>query len=318
MLNNWSSSAASGASASSSAASESNVSPQSRSSNMETIEEMKSKQFQVRKLGFVEDAIVAPKDVDIVTFLRISKMEDETVKLVLTSEGHDVETQEIGLDTLVAKYRLHKGRITEMLPGWSAEDNACSPMASTLWTFEAAKSAITIAMRSTYAKHECHVKDLELLQHPNTVKVTRAFSKHELHLPAASMKIERKAGKGTFDVGLGLHIASHFSPPIEKSGERNKSAWVVPFWMVGASSEDEPPNMVLRHERIDVLGSIAEVPVLVNSVPLKIGAVLRWDKDSAQPSAPEPAPKAKPVAAKKAASAAKPKSKQPPTKRART
>ena len=255
----------------------SDIAIEQRDKAMETVEEMKSLLHQVGKLGYSVDATLARKESAEMCFFRVMSMDDETVTMVEMCEGHDGPAHDVPLADLMDQYRVHKGKVTSMLKGWGPESNPCSPTSSAAFALEVSKAAVCLAMKTCYAKHECHVKHLQLLQHPTTVKVKQAFKNGELILPAASMKIEKKAGKASLDVGLNLFAAPHFAQPLEKSGEPNKSAWVVPFWLVDESSE---PNMQMRHEEVDVMGMTVFVPVLVNKGPLKSGATLTWDKNA--------------------------------------
>ena len=76
------------------------------------------------------------------------------------------EPKTIVWDQVFASWRLYKGRVTAMLPGWSLE-NKCSPLDSQVWQFEAAKSAVTLALMSEYKDHQHIVDKLELLQKSN-------------------------------------------------------------------------------------------------------------------------------------------------------
>ena len=243
---------------------------------METVEEMKSLHFQVRKMGYSENVIVSLKENDELTFFRIQSITDTTVKLVQCVDGHDGAENELDLKDLTSTYKIYKGKTPELLQGWDLTKH--DPMSSTTWSFEASKSAVTLAMHITYSKYKDHTKFVELLQQPANVKVTKAFKSGELRLPAASMKIGEKDGKGFLRVGLDLRVAPHFTPPLDQRGAEHKAPWIVPFWLVGSSSDDEPANMQLRHEHVDVMGWKVRVPVLKNKVALKARDVLRWDK----------------------------------------
>ena len=212
---------------------------------METVEQMKSQLYQCQKLGFQPEAIICPKESEEIVFLRIKSMDDETVKVTQTCDGHESVAPDIKLTDLLPKYRLHKAKVTELLPGWSPEDDSCSPAKSIVWQNELAKSRVHLAMAITYKEHEHHVVNLELLMNPRAVKVKAPYNKSELQLPAASMKIDRKASKHAIEVGLGMHIAPHFVPPLDKDGKVSTSKWVSPFWMVGSSDGKSPPNMAL-------------------------------------------------------------------------
>ena len=179
---------------------------------------------------------------------------------------------------LLKQYRVHKGKITELLPGWDTT-NPWTPMSSSVWRFELAKSAVVIAMQTVYGKHQQHLQHLELLQSPTNVKVTAAFKVGQLILPAATMRLESKAGKNTLSVGLDVHMAPHFGKFMDAEGVINKNCWVVPFWLVDDKSDT--PNMQLRHEHCDIHGKKVHVPMLVNNKALKAGDSVGWMKKSA-------------------------------------
>ena len=255
-----------------------------KNSSMETIEHMKSEVYQLQKLGFQVGATICPKDADELVINRITSINEETVKVVQIRDGHEFLAPDIKLQDLLRNYRLNKSKVTELLQGWHAENNACSPLNSSVWQNELAKSRVNLAMAMVYKELEDHVQYLELLQHPTMVKVTAEHAKGELKLAAATMKIDRKATKTSIDVGLGLHIGPQFGAPRDKNGNDNSSKWVCPFWLVGDSDKDDvSPNMAIRYEKREVMKEYVFVPVLVNTVALKAGDTLRWKHDDVPP-----------------------------------
>ena len=277
---------------------------------METIEQMKNQAFQLGKIGFKVGAILIPKESDGVFFYRVTDVSAEVLKMVDVAKGREGDAHEVSLDDLVKNYRVHRGKITEKLPGWHPKDNACSPMVSSVWQLDVQKSAVSIALRKTYESHEQHVAHLELLQHPMMVRVSKSFITNGLKLPAASLKIDfaKKAGKDSVGVGLGLAISPHYISPVDKDGNANKAPWVAPFWFVytGEAPKDEPANMRLVHEAVDIMGMKVNVPVLTNSKPLAAGDTLCYDKGASndevkekqkeqqKPKAEQPMPAGKP------------------------
>ena len=288
---------------------------------METVEEMKSLQFQVRKMGYVEDCIVAPrkatKEEEELQFYRVKSITDETVKLVQCVDGHEGDEHEIALNEVSSNYKVYNGKITELLKGWDVTKH--DPLSSAAWSGEASKAAVILAMRVTYKKYNNCTEHLELLQQPTMVKAKRNFKIGELQMSAASMKIERKEGKGFLQVGLNLWIAPQFTKPLDKYGNENKAPWVVPFWLISSASDDdeEPANMKLRHDHVDVIGWKVSVPVLQNTKALSIGDVLRWDKKDSFMEKGKPLKVANAGASKAGASKAGASKAAPPQKRAR-
>ena len=121
-----------------------------KKSSMETIEQMKSEVYQLQKLGFQVGATICPKDADELVIFRITSISDETIKVVQTRDGHELVAPDIKLQDLLGKYRLNKSRVTELLQGWNAENNACNPLDSTVWQHELAKSKVNLAMATVY------------------------------------------------------------------------------------------------------------------------------------------------------------------------
>ena len=209
--------------------------------------------------------------------LRIKSMNDDVVSVVQTRGGHEFAYSDIKTSDLLPKYRLHKSKVTELLKGWHATENPCSPLQSTVWQHDMAKSRVSLGMSMVYGKYEEHVAYLELLQDPMGVKVLCEYPKGTLHLPAGTMRIDRKESKSSIAVGLGMHITSQYSSPLDKHGNDNTSKWVSPFWLVAKSTEELPPNMQMRHEKVEVVGEHVYIPVLTNSCALKRGDLLLWN-----------------------------------------
>ena len=141
---------------------------------------------------------------------------------------------------------------------------------------------------SEYKAHQHIVDKLDLLQNPTSVLTTHDFKTGELQLVPASQRIERKQGDkglpvGKFSIGgddTKLYIMPQFVPPMNAQGEKNKSAWVAPFWLVTPTDANEA-NMTLTFVKRDVHGYIVYVPILKNSKRLAIGDQLKWDEKAA-------------------------------------
>ena len=128
------------AAASSTPAKESNDAEASTKQLPDTVEQMKSKMHQAKKLGFVVDAVVAPKGVSELQLWKITDISDVHIVCSLLVAGKlQGEPKTIVWDEVFASWRLHKGKVTALLPGWSVE-NKCSPLNSQVWQLEAAKS----------------------------------------------------------------------------------------------------------------------------------------------------------------------------------
>ena len=197
---------------------------------------------------------------------------------------------------LLSDFRLHKGTVTELLPGYSFDLSPCCPLQSVAWKVEAAKSCVTLALQRTYGIMKMMGADLELCIKPTLVRVVSEWQAGELFIAPASMRIERKASPGGIVVGkfdLGgdslevLFMMPHFVAPLSPKGEVSKAAWVAPFWHIPASSgycqigATGKPNMGLKAFEVMIQDVKVRVPILVNLKHLDAGTELTWDKSQA-------------------------------------
>ena len=245
----------------------------SKTSVPESIDQMKDKVFQASKLGFKQDTHVSEKKADEVTIWKIKSIVADAATLVQMADGEEGCQKDVPFETLLHNWRVHKGKVTESLPGWNFDTKPCSPLDSKSWEMDAAKGAVALVMRDAYQKHAGLIQHLQILVNPTTLKTTKAFKVGELKLVGVSSRIDRKASTGSVNLGkVGdseLHAAPHFVAPLDNKGEANKNAWVAPFWLVPAADRDA--NMVKKSFVGCVNGFSVRVPILQNSVPLKPG-----------------------------------------------
>ena len=258
----------------------------------ETIDQLHSKLFQIGKSGWQVGAFVQPKDADEVTTWLVKAMTDDGATLEEQRDGHAGQSKEVSIDDLLKSWRLYKGKVTQLLEGWSFDSNRCSPLSSAAWSYDIVKGCINIAVYEQYKKHEHHVENLEVLQHPSAVKTKVAFKACELRLVAASTRLDRKSGTkdsvccGTFDIiKSDMFLLPHFSSPMKSDGEANKQPWVCPFWIVASCKEERESNMDLIYEKVSVNNIEVSVPILTNKKDLDAGVQLKWVK-KASPSNP--------------------------------
>lgn len=257
----------------------------------ETVEQLQSLAHQAKKLGFMPNAFVTSKQAKEAQIWQIQSLADDQVELRLMVDGHQAESQSVPVEHFVENWRLHKGKVTCLLPQWHATENPCCPLASPAWAADAIKGAIAIALRLRFETHKDCIQGLELLQNPSGVKVLQTFNKGSLVLVAASQRVEKAKsgtivpasafGVGFFAVPEGtalFTVSPHFVPPV--SGEANKGGWVAPFWLVETASNGTIANMELRFEVEEVGPFRVHVPVFVNSKALVKGTRLLWNKAS--------------------------------------
>ena len=253
----------------------------------ETVSQMKSKLFQAQKLGFTVDSYASLAEAKVIEIFQIREITEESAKLVEQVSGKDGKVEIVLLDVLLKKWRVHKGKVMRLLQGWDASNalsNAGMPLNLTTWGLDAAKSAVVLALRKEFAKHKGMLQHLEIYQDPLTVKSNTAWKAGQLHIPAASQKIEQKAATGALNLGsftigeqeVALYLAPQFQSLFNPKGEENKNPWICPFWVVGA--DEKAPTMKLTHSTHEIAGFTVNVPVLVNIKGVVAGETLTWSK----------------------------------------
>ena len=292
--------------------------PQPAASVTESVEQMHSKVVQANKLGFIVGAFVTAKVADAPEVWCVQGYCGDNAKLVLHVNGHATESNVISAEELLDGWRLHKGVVTALMPGYSASDSPCCPLSSAAWKFDLAKSAISLAMRDVYQCCAGNHEHLELLVKPHAVRSKVCYQPGELSLAPATLRIERKESAGSLCVGkfdLGpaqpeaLHIAPQFNAPLNHAGahatlpllripgaslstsyrlpciytgEPNKSPWVCPFYHISSSPKSVKPNMALKCVQKDVLGTAVRIPILVNIKTIEPTEEILWDKSSSK------------------------------------
>ena len=253
----------------------------------ETVSQMKSKLFQAEKWGFTAGNHASLAEAKVIEIFQIREITEESAKLVEQVAGKDGKTEIVLLDVLLKKWRVHKGKVMKFMRGWdgpNALSNKAMPLNSTTWGMEAAKSAVILALRQEFSKHQEMLQHLEIYQDPVTVMSKTAFKVGQLQIPAASQRIEQKHSTGalnlgTFTIGgqdVPIYLAPHFQSPFNTKGEANKNQWVCPFWAVGA--DEKAPTMKLTQSTHEIEGYTMNVPVLVNIKGIAAGDVLTWNK----------------------------------------
>ena len=280
----------------------------------DSLEEQQDLGRQAQKAGFTVGAVVAEKKAEEQDLWRIEAIDAEKVKLGLLSDGRVTVMQNLATTHLLQDWRLHKGKATSLLSGYSAE-NPCSPLTSSSWLTEAVRGAVALAFKAQLLQHN-PAGDLELLQNPFAVKVTRRFAKGELVLVAASQRVEKAkttglssamaVGVGSFPVPEPCHfqVTPHFVAPLDSKGNPAKNPWVAPFWLVETVKKDAECNMELKFFQTPVADLIIHVPALVNKAALKEGDKLYWCRDASQRVPQDTPPKASAKAGGQAAAKA--------------
>ncbi len=195
------------------------------------------------------------REAEVAALWKIAGYDGSTVSLLQQEMGLDVgEPVVVEVQELLAEWKIYKGTVTEPLPGWNFESNPCSPLASAVWKYDYAKSAVVMAVREVFEHMYITTKDLALFVKPNAVRVSSAWKVGELMIAPASTRIERKDAPGSICVGkfdLGgpglepLFLAPSFANPLNAKGEPNPAPWVSPFWHApGPEAHHVPEGLV--------------------------------------------------------------------------
>ncbi len=220
----------------------------------ESLAQQKSKKFQANKAGFEVGGYLCLKSDKVVTIWKVAAMDDSAAELVPQQDGRDAEAKTVGINDILANWRVHRGKATGMLEGWDSNTNLCSPASSSQWRLDAVRGAVAIAVQKIYEKSSNMLQHIELLVKPTPVKVPQRFEVGELAFVGAISRLEQKASKtnilvGEFAVGGALqrmHLAPHFVPPLNAQGEANDKPWVAPFRAVAKPEKQDHINTALK------------------------------------------------------------------------
>ena len=112
----------------------------------DTVDQLQSLAHQVSKIGFVKDAWVSKKDSASVCLWKLALVEDSGVEMVEHGTG---TFQSITIQSLMSEWRVHKGKVTLDMPGWTGSDSS-NPLSSESWGFDVSKGAISLAIRAEF------------------------------------------------------------------------------------------------------------------------------------------------------------------------
>lgn len=263
----------------------------------DSLTQMSDMAFQAGKVGFVVGAHIAKKKAEAVQVYRIDSIEQDVVKATEQLDGHPGEVVELTVETMVEQWRLHKGRVTTLLPLWDREANPCKPVDSQAWIVDGVKGAIALALQERSTAYADALQHIELLANPTAVKAISNIAKGGVTFVAATQKVERCKGgavQGQIAVGAGLfdlpgapgtmfQLLPQFIPPVQQNGTANKLPWVAPFWAVGIADSAKEANMILKYEAVQIGKHTVQVPILQNSKAVKAGDTLLWHRATKAP-----------------------------------
>ena len=104
------------------------------------------------------------------------------------------EPVDIDADQFLSSWKLYKGAVTAVLPGWSDDKSRGNPLDSTSWKLECAKGAINLALRDVYQSIAASSHNIDLFIRPNCAKVKHDWAAGEFMVAPATYRIEGKDG----------------------------------------------------------------------------------------------------------------------------
>ena len=264
---------------------------QAPASSLQSVEQLQSKVFQAQRLGFKDNTFVSEKSADEPILWHIIGYNGDTVNLAKHDLGRLTDRKTVHVDDLLSQWRLHKGSVTVLLPEYSIDNDACSPLSSSHWLVETAKGAVHIAVRTVFEHMFSMGTNIDVFTKPCMVRAGADIPTGALMIAPATTRVERKdvahsINVGRFELGGGkaepLFIAPMFIPPVAADGQASKNQWVSIFWLVNNANVKKDANLALKCLVHSVNDTQVRVPILVNSKPIQNGEELLWDKASAK------------------------------------
>ena len=261
--------------------------PSGSPKSMQSVQQMQSKVYQAQQIGLTPAAFVIERGAGEAEVWQIKGYNGDTVELCKCEFGRRTDERVVQVDVLLDSWRLHKGVVTTLLPGYTFLDKTCSPTTNVAWKIDVAKGAVAIALRTVFGEMEPMGKDLEIFSKPVMVRANVDIKIGSLMLAPASTRIERKYTPtgicvGRYDLGSAkpepLYICPQFTAPVNSNGQLNKSPFVCHFWQVSNAGSKQKANMVLKCLIQDVAGIQVRVPIMVNTKPVSAGDELAWEK----------------------------------------
>ena len=257
---------------------------------LQSVQQMKSKVFQAKNMGFKEGVFVIEKGIDEPCIWQLLKYNGDVVNLQKMELGRHSGGRTVQVEEILDGWRVHSGTVTALLPGYDFQAKTASPMTSAIWKFEAAKSAVTLALRYVYELMEPMCKDLDIFVKPIAVRASVRVKSGQLMLAPATTHILRKGSQssiavGKFDLGgdkpEALFITAQFAAPLTSDGEPSKAPFVCPFWQIASTQSKQKANMQLKCFHHAIHDIKVRVPILVNTKDIEPNEELVWDKASA-------------------------------------
>ena len=101
---------------------------------------------------------------------QIKAYNGDSVELYKCEWGRRTVDRAVQVDVILDSWRVHKGSVTTLLPGYGFLDKTCSPTSNTAWKLDVAKGAVAIALRTVFRQMEQMGTDLDIFSKPVMVR----------------------------------------------------------------------------------------------------------------------------------------------------
>jgi len=175
----------------------------------ETVDQKKSVFYQCTKLGFGIGKFIKLKKGEDKSIYIIKGMNEIEVTVAECTHDHAPENKSIPVLEVFNNWKVHSGKINEVLSGFGSAWNTQS------WGLEAVKGAVHIAVRKVLQQNEeCH-NVINLFTNPTLARAAVACPKGAVKLVCGTPTLDIKQGRsgisaGEFSVPDGTTVGKYF------------------------------------------------------------------------------------------------------------
>jgi hypothetical protein len=243
---------------------------------IESVEQKKDPVFQAYKNGFQPGAMIKSAHGKDRTLYTIESVTVGFIDAVQATHKESKESVRISMDELYASWRVSKRKLDASLPRYS-KGNACCPITSIAWQFEAIKGVIMHCLFEHYSAHKDDVDNV-ICYMGTRARAAKRYAVGELQLAPASMRLDKKQSSkcvfvATTKLNNGTDIdfywGSHVMPPLDKDWRPQDKAWISQFWFVDATQTKKHANMQIFWTSTSVGSVVVHLPLMKNTVVLE-------------------------------------------------
>ncbi len=178
--------------------------PKVNTSTLDTVEQQSDLVHQARKEGFTEDTLTMCKDDKVAKVYKLIEYTGTKARMSLQEAGHSTEVVVVEVADVLKSWRVHKGSVTMLMPGWSAADSPANPLDASYLKLEVAKAKCLLAVTKVFRTfHADSLSKIELLVKPNSVRATTELAPGELVPAPMSTRFEKKKSETSWSMGRG-------------------------------------------------------------------------------------------------------------------